>query len=122
MQVVLLGGWVLATRAGELAAIARAWKTCVFVGLTSALGSVGWFTAMTIERASYVKAIGQIEFVFAIAVSTLVFAERSTPPAPFGMSLIAVCIVLLLLFAPCGAGGQTRPVGFPPMRAPQRPP
>ncbi|HEY9568411.1 MAG TPA: DMT family transporter [Thalassobaculum sp.] len=99
MQVVLLGGWVLATRAGELAAIARAWKTCVFVGLTSALGSAGWFTAMTIERASYVKAIGQIEFVFAIAVSTLVFRERSTPRELFGMSLVAVGIVVLLLFA-----------------------
>src|SRR3546814_2342669 len=99
MQVVLLGGWVLATRAGELAAIARAWKTCVFVGLTSALGSAGWFTAMTIERASYVKSIGQIEFVFAIAVSILVIFERSLPRELFGMTLVAVGIVVLLLFA-----------------------
>src|SRR3546814_17941909 len=30
-QVVLLGGWVLATRSGALTAIARAWTACVFV-------------------------------------------------------------------------------------------
>src|SRR3546814_19349717 len=66
MQVVLLGGWVLATRAGELAAIARAWKTCVFVSLTSALRSDGLFTATTTEPASSVMATGQLNFLFRI--------------------------------------------------------
>ena len=99
MQILLLGGYVLATRARELAAIGRAWKACVFVGLTSAIGSAGWFTAMTIERASYVKAMGQIEFVFAILVSTLVFRERSTVRELVGMSLVAGGIVVLLVFA-----------------------
>jgi uncharacterized membrane protein len=90
---------VVATRAKELAAIGRAWKACVFVGLTSAIGSGGWFTAMTIERASYVKAMGQIEFVFAILVSTLVFRERSTMRELVGMSLVAAGIIVLLLYA-----------------------
>jgi uncharacterized membrane protein len=54
---------------------------------------------MTIERAAYVKAMGQIEFVFAILVSTLVFRERSTARELVGMSLVAGGIVVLLLFA-----------------------
>ena len=58
-----------------------------------------WFTAMTIERAAYVKALGQIEFVFAIAVSTLIFKEKSTLRELFGMCLVAAGIVVLLLYA-----------------------
>ncbi|EDP65801.1 membrane protein [alpha proteobacterium BAL199] len=99
IQTVLLGGYILATRANELPTIGRAWKACLFVGLTSAIGSGGWFTAMTIERAAYVKAMGQIEFVFAIAVSTLIFRERSTARELVGMSLVAVGIIVLLLYA-----------------------
>ena len=99
IQTVALGIYVTATRSGDIPAIARAWKAAIFVGLFSALGSAGWFTAMTIERASYVKAVGQIEFVLAIAVSTLVFKERSTPRELVGMSLVAIGIVVLLLYA-----------------------
>lgn len=99
MQTVSLGAFILWTRRHELKAIATTWKACLFVGLTSAIGSGGWFTAMTIERAAYVKALGQIEFVFAIAVSTLVFKERSTARELFGMSLVAAGILVLLLYA-----------------------
>ena len=99
IQTVVLGGYILATRSHELPAMARAWKACVFVGLTSAIGSGGWFTAMTIERAAYVKAVGQIEFVFAILVSTLIFRERSTARELVGMSLVGGGIIVLLVFA-----------------------
>ena len=99
IQTVCLGVFILWTRRAELKAIATTWKACWFVGLTSAIGSAGWFTAMTIERAAYVKALGQIEFVFAIAVSTLIFKEKSTPRELFGMCLVAAGIVVLLLYA-----------------------
>lgn len=99
MQTLGLGVYVAATRPWEVRAIGRAWKAAIFVGFTSALGSAGWFTAMTIERASYVKAVGQIEFVLAIAVSILVFKERPSLREMIGMSLVAVGIVVLLVFA-----------------------
>ena len=79
--------------------IARQWRVCLFVGLTSALGSIGWFTAMTLERASYVKALGQVEFVFALIISTLFFRERSSRLELTGMGLVAVGIVVLVLAA-----------------------
>lgn len=79
--------------------IARQWRVCLFVGLTSALGSIGWFTAMTLERASYVKALGQVEFVFALIISTLFFRERSSRLELTGMGLVAAGIVVLVLAA-----------------------
>jgi drug/metabolite transporter (DMT)-like permease len=99
LQTLGLGAYVAMTRPWEILAIAKAWKAAVFVGFTSALGSAGWFTAMTIERASYVKAVGQVEFVLAIAVSILVFKERPSLREMIGMSLVAVGIVVLLVFA-----------------------
>ncbi len=62
------------------------------------LGSVGWFTAMTLEQASYVRAFGQIEFVFAMLVSTRFFGERYTQNKLVGMALIAACSVALVFF------------------------
>jgi drug/metabolite transporter (DMT)-like permease len=71
-------------------------RLCSFVGLTSALGSMGWFVAMTLERASYVKALGQIEFLLALGVSHLFFRERTQRGELFGMALIASGILVLL--------------------------
>lgn len=79
--------------------IARQWRVCLFVGITSALGSIGWFTAMTLERASYVKALGQIEFVFALVVSALFFREHSSALELTGMALVAAGIFVLIMAA-----------------------
>ena len=97
IQVVLLGGYVLKTRAGELAAIGRAWKACIFVGLTSAIGSAGWFTAMPIQNVAYVRALGQIELVFTFAASYLIFKEKTNRTEFAGILLVGGGIVLLLL-------------------------
>ena len=71
----------------------------VFVGFTSAVGSIGWFTAMTIQRITYVKALAQIEFIFALLLSILLFGEKPTRQELIGMSLVAIGIVILVLFA-----------------------
>ena len=49
------------------------------------------------ERAAYVKALGQVEFVFALAVSTLFFRERTNRIELLGMTLVAGGVVILLL-------------------------
>jgi uncharacterized membrane protein len=91
--------YVAAKSPAQFAIIARQWRVSLFVGVTSALGSVGWFTAMTLERAAYVKSLGQVEFLLALAVSTLFFRERTTGLELVGMALTAVGVVVLLLAA-----------------------
>ncbi|MBT5264665.1 MAG: EamA family transporter [Rhodospirillaceae bacterium] len=97
VQTALLGLYILARQAKELPEIMRAWRPCLFVGLTSALGSMGWFTAMSMQHASYVKALGQIEFLFALGVSIVFFREKSTGRELAGMALTAAGIAILLL-------------------------
>lgn len=70
---------------------------CAFVGLTSVVGSVGWFTAMTLQPVAYVKAVGQIEFVFTLLVAVLFFKERPSPIELIGMGAILSGVLLLLV-------------------------
>ncbi|MDE0810339.1 MAG: DMT family transporter [Alphaproteobacteria bacterium] len=99
IQTVALGLFLLITKPSDFLAIARLWKSGLFVGVTSAFGSMGWFTAMTIQKVSYVKALAQVELIFALGVSILFFQERSTRNEMFGMALVALGIVVLVLFA-----------------------
>ena len=96
LQTLLLGGYQAWRRPDELLGSLRLWRPCLFVGVTSAAGSAGWFTAMTVERATYVKALGQIEFLLALGVSTLFFRERATRPELAGMALVGAGILVLL--------------------------
>ena len=97
LQTLIMIVYVAIKSPAQFAVIARHWRVSLFVGVTSALGSIGWFTAMTVERAAYVKALGQVEFVFALAVSTLFFRERTTRIELLGMALVAGGVVILLL-------------------------
>ena len=99
IEAVGLGLFVLATRPADFRLIARHWRPALMVGVTSALGSIGWFTAMTIQKVSYVKALAQIEFLFALLVSILVFRERPDRVELLGMFLTAVGVVILIVFA-----------------------
>ena len=51
-------------------------RKAVLIGLTSVGGSLGWFVAFTLQTAAYVNALGQIELIFSLIVSTLVFKEK----------------------------------------------
>ena len=59
--------------------------------------SAGWFTAMTLESAPLVRALGQVELLFAFVVSLLVFREHVRFAEVTGSTLIVVGIALVLL-------------------------
>ena len=67
------------------------------VRVRMALASAGWFTAMTIQNAAYVRALGQIELVFTFAAAVFFFHERPTRTEVIGILLVIGGILLLLL-------------------------
>ena len=99
LQTLMLGLFIGVFERREFGKLIGVWQPSLFVGVASALGSIGWFTAMTIQRVSFVKALAQVEFIFALFVSIVVFKERPTRVEILGMVLIAAGIVVLLLFA-----------------------
>jgi drug/metabolite transporter (DMT)-like permease len=97
MQVAAVGAWLAASEPSAFRRLPGVIWPCLFIGLTSAIGSIGWFTAMTLENASYVKAVGQVEVVFTLTISALYFRETINRLELFGIAVI-VAGVLLFLF------------------------
>lgn len=97
-QTVLMAAWLAWREPGQIALVVRAWPVAALVGLTGMLGSLGWFTAFTLQNAAYVKALGQIEIVFTVAASVFFFRERITRAECIGIALIIGGIVLLVIY------------------------
>ncbi len=81
---------------GQTLAVVRAWRPASMVGLAGVLGSVCWFTAMTIQSVAYVRSLGQIELIFTFAASYFIFKERPNRMEVAGVLLIAAGIIVLL--------------------------
>ena len=96
-QSAVMTVWIRLREPGELTRVLRGWRVASLVGVSGMLGSAGWFTAMTLENAAYVRAVGQIELVFTLVASYFFFRERSTALELAGIVLIVGGIVILLL-------------------------
>lgn len=82
---------------GQIGAVIGAWRIAGVVGVTSMIGSFCWFTAFTLQNAAYVNALGQVELLFSLAASVLVFRERISRREWLGMGLLSVSIIVLVL-------------------------
>ena len=96
-QTAVMAVWIRLREPGELTRVIGHWRVASLVGVSGMLGSAAWFTAMTLENAAYVRAVGQVELVFTFIASYFFFRERSTALELAGIVLIVVGIVILLL-------------------------
>ena len=71
-------------------------KRSALVGLTSALGSIAWFSAFALTEVAYVKAVGQIEVIFSILVTQKLFKEGMNRLELLAVSLIGISILILI--------------------------
>ena len=97
IQTVICLGLLALKQPQEFIVILVRWRISLFVGLTSLVGSVGWFTAFTLERAAYVKTLGQVEFLFTLAIAVFVFREIPNRLEWMGMGVLLIGVVALLL-------------------------
>jgi drug/metabolite transporter (DMT)-like permease len=96
-QTVVMAAWMRLREPGQLTAVAKSWRVSVWVSLSGMLASACWFTAMTIQNAAYVRALGQVELLFTFAAAHLFFREHSNALELIGIGLVAGGILLLLL-------------------------
>jgi uncharacterized membrane protein len=78
VQTATLGLWLAMREGARSARVLAAWRVAVLTGLTSMLGSMGWFTAFALQTAAYVKALGQVELVFTFLFSVFWLKEKSS--------------------------------------------
>ncbi len=96
MQLLGMAVWLWAAQPGQIAAVWAARRKALWIGLLSMAGSLGWFTAFSLQTAAYVKAIGQIELVLSLIASAVFFREKSTLKELTGMAILCAAILALL--------------------------
>ena len=96
-QTLAMAAWMGWRDPGQLWAVLRSWPWAGIAGLAGALSSIGWFTALTIQNAAYVRALGQIELLFTFAAGILIFKERSSRLEVAGILLVTTGILILII-------------------------
>jgi len=95
LQTLICGVWVNATESTPWQRLWQYRRLALFIGVTSALGSIGWFTAMTLHNPALVKTLGQVEFLLTLAITHWVFRERIHRYQGWGMALVMISVLLL---------------------------
>jgi drug/metabolite transporter (DMT)-like permease len=99
LQTLIMLAWMAWREPAEIRHVMKAWKPALLVGAAGASASLGWFTAMTLQQAAYVKVLGQVEMLFTFASSVFVFKETITRLEIAGCALIVCGVVALVLLA-----------------------
>lgn len=92
---LIVGVWFLLYERQALSKLRGFLGLCIFLGFTSALGTIFWFFASALANAAYVAAVAQVQIVFTLAISWFYFGERIR-----WLELAGIVIILagLLLF------------------------
>ncbi|ARE39626.1 putative transmembrane protein [Rhodovulum sp. P5] len=96
-QSLAMAAWLALRERGEITRVLANWRVTALVGLTSLLGSGGWFLAFTLQKAAYVKALGQVELIFSFLAATFVFKEKTSGRELLAMGFLSASILILIL-------------------------
>ena len=99
VQTLISLAYVYLQDKSQLRVMVKQWRLCLFVGITSVVGSIGWFTAASFQNAAYVKALGQVEFFITLLITYRIFKEKISLIEYIGMLLIILSVIILLLWA-----------------------
>ena len=96
LQSIIMGAYLLVREPGELARVFQNWRISLVIGCVGMLASLCWFSAMTLNSAAIVRAVGQIELLFTLLTTIWLFKERLRVVQLLGMVLIVAGIWLLI--------------------------
>ncbi len=96
LQSLICLFWVLVKEPEQIHLIKKNVKGCLFIGFTGVAGSVGWFTAVSLQNAALVRTLGQIEFIISLLITYLYFNERVSRQEYLGILLIALSVFMVI--------------------------
>ena len=99
LQIAIMGILIGLREPDQLTKVLLYWRPAMLVGISGGLASIGWFSAFTLQNATYVRALGQIELLFTFSVALMVFREKVSTLEIAGITLITASIVIILLAA-----------------------
>lgn len=96
LQTLLLLAWLLIKDKETLKKLWHRPRLTLAISISSCLGSIGWFSAMSLTAVPYVKTLGQVEAFFMMLLSSLWLKQRVKVKDMGGLVLIALAAVLVL--------------------------
>ncbi len=72
-------------------------KMVCLVSFFSCIGSIGWFSAMSLQHVAYVKTLGQVEVFFTMLIAVLWLKQPLKRQDSAGLLLIAIAAILVML-------------------------
>ncbi len=97
IQATLMGIWMWWRAPDQLWATFVHWRDSSIGGRAGAASPACWFTAFSLYAVAPVRAVGQVELLFVLAISFFYFRERPSGREMFAMVLLAISIIMVLL-------------------------
>jgi len=96
LQTLVLVSYLSLKDKSTLTALWQRPKLTLLTSTASCLGSIGWFSAMSLQAVPYVKTLGQVEVFFMILIATFWLKEKVKIKDMLGLVLIAVAAILVM--------------------------
>ena len=98
LQTLMQGGWMAWREPAGLRMAFTGWRSAMWVGVLSGLGSAGWFTAFAQAPVALVRTVGQVDMVFTLLFSRFYLREQVRPLDALGLVLVVTGVITVLLF------------------------
>lgn len=96
VQTLVLLAYLVVTDKQTIKALLQRPKLTLLISITSCLGSIGWFSAMSLQTVPYVKTLGQIEVFFTLLIATFWLKQKVKIKDVLALILIAVAALLVM--------------------------
>jgi drug/metabolite transporter (DMT)-like permease len=95
-QTILVGLYLFFFKKEQFFSVFKYWKPSLPAGICGTGATFGWFVAFGLATAAEVRAVGQIELIFSIFVSLLIFKEKIKRTELIGILLLGVSILIII--------------------------
>ncbi|MEL4280631.1 MULTISPECIES: DMT family transporter [Shewanella] len=96
LQTLVLVGYLVLKDKATLSALIQRPKLTLLTSSASCFGSIGWFSAMSLQGVPYVKTLGQVEIFFMMLISAFWLKEKVKIKELLGLVLIALAAILVM--------------------------
>lgn len=96
LQTLILLSYLLWRERSTLLALWRHPRLTLLISISSCIGSIGWFTAMSLESVALVKTLGQVEVLFMLLISAFFFKEKLQRTDHGGLALIVLAAIAVM--------------------------
>ncbi|MEZ8634060.1 multidrug transporter [Vibrio cyclitrophicus] len=96
LQTVIICTYLFFRERDTLRQIFTKSKLVVMTSLASVIGSLGWFSAMSLQAVPYVKTLGQIEVAFMVLISYFWLGQSIARKDILALILLSIAAVLVM--------------------------